>query len=145
MVAGSQPPSTAMVSVVLPSFNRLRFLRPAIESVYAQTFNDWELIIVDDGSALETRQYLESLANEPRVTVVWLEHTGRPSMVRNAALRRTAGQWVAFMDSDDLWAPRKLERQIATLRARPNCLWSYTAFLRIDANGVPLAEEAVRP
>jgi glycosyltransferase involved in cell wall biosynthesis len=145
MVAASQQSSTAMVSVVLPTYNRLRFLRPAIESVYAQTFSDWQLIIADDGSASETRQYLQSLANQPRVTVVWLPHTGRPSMVRNAALQRVVSQYVAFMDSDDLWAPRKLERQIDILRARVECRWSYTAFLRVDEGGIPLAEEAVRP
>jgi glycosyltransferase involved in cell wall biosynthesis len=129
----------------VPTFNRLRFLRAAIESVYAQTFTDWELIIADDGSDLETREYLQSLANDPRVKVVWLPHTGRPSMVRNAALRRAAGEYVAFLDSDDLWAARKLERQIETLRTRGNCRWSYTAFLRVDAGGNPLPEETVRP
>lgn len=132
------------VSVVLPTFNRLRFLRPAIECVYAQTFTDWELIIADDGSDLETRQYLRSLANDPRVTLVWLAHTGRPAIVRNAALQRAAGEYVAFLDSDDLWAARKLERQIETLRARANCRWSYTAFLEVDACGNPLPGEAVR-
>ena len=135
----------SIVSVVLPTFNRLRFLQPAIESVYAQTFADWELIIADDGSDLETRQYLQSLAQDPRVMVVWLAHTGKPSMVRNAALLRAAGEYVAFLDSDDLWATRKLERQIETLRARVNCRWSYTAFLQVDGSGNPLPEEAQRP
>src|SRR5580693_7584371 len=97
-----QGASTAIVSVVLPTFNRLRFLRPAIESVYAQTFTDWDLIVADDGSDLETRRYLQTLTNDPRVTVLWLPHTGRPSMVRNAALLRAAGEYVAFLDSDDL-------------------------------------------
>jgi glycosyltransferase involved in cell wall biosynthesis len=142
--ARSQHSSTAIVSVVLPTFNRLRFLRPAIESVYAQTFTDWELIIADDGSDLETRQYLQSLAHRPRVMVVWLPHTGRPSVVRNAALQRAVGEYVAFLDSDDLWAARKLERQIETLRARLNCRWSYTAFLRVDGCGNPLPEETTR-
>jgi glycosyltransferase involved in cell wall biosynthesis len=145
MVARSQHSSIALVSVVLPTFNRLRFLRPAIESVYAQTFIDWELVIADDGSDLETRQYLQSLADDPRVKVLWLAHTGRPAIVRNAALSGASGEYVAFLDSDDLWAPRKLERQIETLRARVNCRWSYTAFLRVDANGQALPEEVQRP
>jgi len=145
LVAGSRHASTAIVSVVLPTFNRLRFLRPAIESVYAQTFADWELIIADDGSDVETRQYLQSLAGDARVVVVWLPHTGRPSIVRNAALARAAGEYIAFLDSDDLWATRKLERQIETLRARVNCRWSYTAFLQVDGSGNPLPEEAQRP
>ncbi|MDE2448075.1 MAG: glycosyltransferase family 2 protein, partial [Gammaproteobacteria bacterium] len=93
----------------------------------------------------ETRQYLQSLANHPRVVVVWLPHTGRPAIVRNAALLRAGGEYVAFLDSDDLWAPTKLERQIETLRARVNCRWSYTGFLRVDACGTPLPEEAHRP
>src|SRR5579863_434772 len=138
-------PTRPAVTVVLPTFNRLRFLRPAIDCVYAQTFTDWELVIADDGSELETRQYLQSLATRPRVTVVWLQHTGRPAIVRNAALARAGGEYVAFLDSDDLWAPTKLGRQIETLRARPNCRWSYTAFLGVDAYGNPLPEEARRP
>jgi glycosyltransferase involved in cell wall biosynthesis len=145
MVARSHHSSTVTVSVVVPTFNRLRYLQPAIESVYAQTFNDWELIIADDGSDCETRQYLHSLESRPRVTVLWLQHCGRPAMVRNAALQRAVGEYVAFLDSDDLWAARKLERQIETLRARTHCRWSYTAFLRVDAGGNPLPEEATRP
>jgi glycosyltransferase involved in cell wall biosynthesis len=136
--------AAAIVSVVLPTFNRLRFLRPAIESLYAQTFTDWELILADDGSDLETRGYLQSLESRSRVTVLWLPHTGRPAMVRNAALRRAGGEYVAFLDSDDFWAPTKLERQIETLRARVDCRWSYTGFLRVDACGNPLPEEARR-
>src|ERR1700684_4688077 len=99
-----QHAAPAIVSAVLPTFHRLRVLPPAIESVYAQTFADWEFIIADDGSDLETRQYLQSLADDPRVSVVWLPHTGKPSMVRNAALLRAAGEYVAFLDSADLWA-----------------------------------------
>lgn len=137
--------ASAIVSVVLPTFNRLRFLRPTIESVYAQTLADWELVIGDDGSDLKTRQYLQCLADDPRVTVVWLAHTGKPSMVRNAALLRATGEYVAFLDSDDLWAARKLERQIETLRARVKCHWSYTAFLQVDETGTPLPEEKQRP
>ncbi|HYM28033.1 MAG TPA: glycosyltransferase [Steroidobacteraceae bacterium] len=141
----NQHPSTPIVSVILPAFNRLRFLRPAVESAMTQTFTDWELIIADDGSDPETRQYLQSLAKQRRVRVLWLAHTGRPSMVRNAALQSAVGEYVAFLDSDDLWAPRKLERQLATLRIRTACRWSYTAFLRVDAGGIALPEERGRP
>ncbi len=141
----ASPASTRpAVSVVLPTFNRLEFLRPAVDSVYRQTFTDWELIIADDGSDLETRRYLQSLATDPRVMLVWLRHTGTPAIVRNAALLRAGGEYIAFLDSDDLWAPTKLERQIETLGARPDCRWSYTAFSQVDAHGNPLPDEGRR-
>jgi len=132
------------VSIVVPTFDRLEYLRPALDSVFAQTFDDWNLIIADDGSGEELRGYLRDLGNRPRVKVVWLPRQGVPAAVRNAALREATGTHVAFLDSDDVWAPRKLERQIALLTARPECGWSYTAFRRVDHRGAPLAGEHAR-
>jgi glycosyltransferase involved in cell wall biosynthesis len=132
------------VSVVVPTFNRLDYLRPALDSVFAQTWTAWELVIADDGSSDELRVYLRDLERRPRVKVVWLPHRGIPAAVRNAALREATGTHVAFLDSDDLWAPRKLELQMELLRARPECQWSYTAFRRVDRLGALLAEERTR-
>jgi glycosyltransferase involved in cell wall biosynthesis len=125
------------VSVLMPTFNRLQFLPPAVESVFAQTLADWELIIADDGSGEDTRAYLRSLS-DPRVRVLWMAHSGKPSVMLNAALRVARGEYVAFLDSDDIWLPRKLERQIASLRDRPERQWGCTAFALIDAAGQPL-------
>ena len=125
------------VSVVLPTFNRTEFLRHSVESVFAQTFTDWELIVADDGSGEGTRVYLRSLES-PRVRLLFLAHSGNPSRVRNEALRVAGGKYVAFLDSDDLWAPTKLERQIAALAASEGSRWSYSACDRIDAEGRPL-------
>jgi glycosyltransferase involved in cell wall biosynthesis len=133
-----------LVSIVLPTCNRLRFLRPAIESLFAQTFTDWELVIADDGSDEPTRRYLHALGALARVRLIWLSHCGTPAVVRNAALHRARGWFIAFMDSDDLWTPTKLQRQIELLRTRPRCRWSYTAFSQIDDAGATLAEEATR-
>jgi ABC-type multidrug transport system fused ATPase/permease subunit/GT2 family glycosyltransferase len=126
------------VSIIMPTFNRLEFLPPAIESVFAQTFTQWELIIADDGSGAETRAYLQSLA-DPRVRVLWLAHSGRPSAVSNAALREARGEYVAFLDSDDLWLPGKLEAQIESLRRHPERGWSYTKFSLVNESGAPIA------
>jgi glycosyltransferase involved in cell wall biosynthesis len=131
----------AEVSIILPTFKRLSYLRSAIESVFAQTFDDWDLIIADDGSDEETRAYLRGLENRPRLKVLLMPHVGNPAAVRNAGLRHATGARVAFLDSDDLWAPRKLELQVAALAARPRCLWSYTAFTRVDAAGRLLPDE----
>jgi hypothetical protein len=123
------------VSVILPTFNRLQYLRPAVRSVFAQTFHDWHLIIADDGSEAETTAYLARLAHLPHVTLIRLSHTGNPSVVRNAALREARGEYVAFLDSDDIWLPTKLEVQVAVQKASGARRWSYSAENLIDANG----------
>jgi|SRR5882724_3182944 len=136
-------PSMPNVSVILPTFNRIRFLRSAIASVYAQTYTDWEMIIADDGSAEETRTYLRSMT-APQVRTIWLEHSGNPSRVRNCAIAAANGRYLAFLDSDDIWAPSKLEKQIGALRDRANSRWSYTACDFIDENGRPLAKRNLK-
>lgn len=123
------------VSIIMPTFNRLEFLEPAIDSVFAQTFENWELIIADDGSSEPTRAYLRVLQDHPRVHVIFMPHTGKPSIVSNVALRDARGEYVAFLDSDDVWLPKKLETQIASLRQHPARGWSYTKFALIDSFG----------
>lgn len=135
----------ATISVVLPTFNRLEFLVPALASVFAQTFEDWELIIADDGSSTDTRSYLRTIDDPPRVRVIWLPHSGKPSIARNAALRQARGEYVAFLDSDDIWLPRKLETQIASLRRHADRNWSYTSFALVDASGNPAARKRSWP
>jgi glycosyltransferase involved in cell wall biosynthesis len=129
---------TPVVSILMPTFNRLQFLPATIESVFAQSLTDWELIIADDGSDAETRAYLQSLSH-PRVRVLWMAHSGKPPVMLNAALRVARGEFVAFLDSDDVWLPRKLELQVTSLRRQPERRWGCTAFALIDAAGRPLA------
>lgn len=130
-----------LVSVVLPTFNRLDYVRAAVASVYAQTFDDWELIVVDDGSDEETRRFL-SRPPDSRMSVVLHSHTGTPGLIRNRGLALARGRYVAFLDSDDRWAAEKLEQQLALMNAAPERRWSYTAVRRIDADG---REMHVRP
>ncbi len=142
MVPAIQQP---LVSVILPTFGRLEYLRQTVASVYRQTLQDWELIIADDGSDEETRAYLRAFGSDRRIKLVWLAHTGIPAIVRNAALREARGAYIAFLDSDDLWAPQKLARQIELLRARPLSAWSYTAVAHVDGRGRPLSESLFGP
>jgi len=125
------------VSIIMPTFNRLQYLRPAVESVFRQTLTDWELIIADDGSGADTRAYLRSL-EDPRVKVIWLSHTGVPAVVTNVGLREARGEYVAFLDSDDLWLPEKLAAQVDSLRRHPERGWSYTRFSLVDGTGNPI-------
>jgi glycosyltransferase involved in cell wall biosynthesis len=110
-----------VISIIMPTFNRLQFLRPAVDSVFAQTFTDWELIIADDGSGAETRDYLQGLG-DPRVRVLWLAHTGKPSVVSNIALREA----------------------LESLRKHPERKWSYTKFALVDGSGSPIVSARIR-
>jgi glycosyltransferase involved in cell wall biosynthesis len=132
------------VSVIVPTFNRLEYLRTAIDSIFNQTYSDWELLIADDGSAEATREYLRELSGLPKVRVIWMSHTGIPAAVRNAALREAGGKYVAFLDSDDLWDSRKLEAQVAVMQTHGLCQWSYTAFTNVDEFGVVMPTEIQR-
>ena len=132
------------VSIIIPAFNRKRFLSLAVQSAVNQTYLDWELIVADDGSGEETHQYLRGIAG-PNVRIVWLAHSGNPSLVRNAAVAAASGRYLAFLDSDDEWPPQKLERQMAALRDRPQCRWSYTACRHIDESGGLIPKKGVVP
>jgi glycosyltransferase involved in cell wall biosynthesis len=130
----------ATVSIILPVFNRLHYLRAAVDSVLAQTFQDWELIIADDDSGAETQQYMRDLSASagPRVKVLWMKHLGNPDAVRNVALREVRTPYVAFLDSDDVWLPRKLQAQLDCARSCGTREWSYTRCLFVDGAGRPL-------
>lgn len=129
--------SAPKVSVILPTWNRLPLLRRAVDSVLAQTCRDFELIVADDGSTDGTRAYLESIG-DPRVRPIRLGHRGDLTSARSAGLRHAHGEWVAFLDSDDLWLREKLSLQLLRLAAHPACRWSYTGYSLVDADDRPL-------
>jgi FkbM family methyltransferase len=106
------------VSVILPTRNRRQMLQRAIDSVLQQTFGDFELIVVDDASTDDTKALLDSIA-DPRLRQVHLDHHAGPARARNAGIRAARAPLLAFQDSDDEWLPRKLEQQVALMRASP--------------------------
>jgi glycosyltransferase involved in cell wall biosynthesis len=116
-------PSSIRISVIVPTFNRAWILREAIESVLAQTFKDFELIVVDDGSEDGTDRLLAAYGN--RIRVHRQENRG-VSSARNAGIAMARGSLVALLDSDDTWLPTKLERQVAFMDSRPGILISQT-------------------
>lgn len=131
------------VSVVMATFNRAQFLDAAIDSVLSQSVRDLELIIADDGSDAATRRLLSERASDARVRLLFLAHCGRPARVRNAALALARARHVAFQDSDDVWLPDKLARQLDALRHTPHARWSYTACAHIDAQGLEVHPQGV--
>jgi glycosyltransferase involved in cell wall biosynthesis len=132
------------VSIVMPTMNRASLLASTVQSVFAQTFQDWELIIADDGSDACVVDYLLGLEQDRRVRVLRLTHSGNPGATRNAGIATARAPLIAFQDSDDLWEPQKLERQLEQMRAEPECRWSYSGFVVCDAEGIPYASERNR-
>lgn len=137
----SKPP---LVSIVMPTYDRPEFLPATVGSIFAQTFRDWELIVADDGSSAPAAEYLRALERSERVRLLWQPHSGNAGKMRNAALEHARAPFIAFIDSDDVWVPAKLETQLPAMRAAPDCGWSYSAFVLIDAQGSPLPSERSR-
>lgn len=112
-----------LASVIIPTFNRAAFLREAIDSVLAQTEQDFELIVVDDGSNDATRAVAASYGERVRY---FFQSNAGASAARNAGIKNARGQFIVFLDSDDLWQPKKLARQITWMKAHPQIMLCYT-------------------
>lgn len=113
------------VSVVVPTYNRADLVSDTLESVAAQTFTDWECIVVDDGSTDGTRAVVEQfVARDSRFRYVWQENASA-SAARNHGLRLARGEFVTFLDSDDLFVPDKLEWQVGALERDPGAVLVY--------------------
>ncbi len=122
------------VTVVLPTYNRMRYLPEAVASVRHQTYRRWELVVIDDGSTDDTSAYLRSLG-EQRVRVIASSHSGNPAALRNRGIAVAESDYVAFIDSDDCWLPGKLSAQVDALDRTPEYQWSYTGFEMMDEAG----------
>jgi glycosyltransferase involved in cell wall biosynthesis len=133
-----------LVSVVIPTFNRAYCIGNAISSLQQQTYTAWEALIVDDGSTDDTPAVVSELARGDRRVVYHRQANAGVSAARNAGLRLSGGEFVAFLDSDDTWLPWKLEAQIAVLRALPDAGMIWTDMMAIDHRGNTLAERHLR-
>lgn len=131
------------VSVVMPAYNAVDTLRASMASVLAQTHADVELLVIDDCSRDGTRALIAEAARaDARVVPILLDTNGGVAAARNAGIAAASGDCVAFLDSDDRWHPRKLEIQLAAMRAA-GAMVGYTAYVRVDPAGEILS--TVRP
>ncbi len=121
-ISGANP----LVTVVVPTYKRFALVQQAIASVMAQTYKNWEIIIVDDGSDDGTAEAIHSM-NDSRIKILEMQHIGNIAVLRNAGVRAGSGEWVAFLDSDDEWVPQKLEMQLNIL-LREGKRWGYGGF-----------------
>jgi glycosyltransferase involved in cell wall biosynthesis len=124
-----------LVSVIVPTYNRAYCICRAIDSVRAQTHSNWEILIVDDGSSDDTAALIASkYRDDPRVRYLYQANTG-VSAARNAGIRESQGDYVAFLDSDDAWKIWKLEVQLACFRSFPQVGMVWTNFEAVDTSG----------
>jgi len=131
------PMKNPKVSVILPTFNRAAYLPDAIESVLCQTFRDFELVIVDDGSTDNTRQIVQMYPDK-RIRYRFKQNGGIASAL-NCGIKQSTGTYLARLDSDDVFLPEKLAYQVACLDANPDCGLVYTQAYNMDEKGNVLA------
>ena len=130
--------NTPKVSIVMPAYNCEAFVEDSIRSIIDQTFDDWRLIVINDGSTDKTAEIISRLAaSEPRIVFIENESNMGVSYTRNRAISLADGEWIAFLDSDDLWREDKLEKQLALLSTHKDAVISYTASAFITEDGVP--------
>lgn len=120
-----------LVSVIMPSYNTASFIAESIQSVLAQSYKDWELIIVDDCSPDNTDEVVKPYLSDERIKYIKNEKNSGAAVSRNRALREAKGKWIAFLDSDDLWMPDKLNKQICFME-KNDYHFSYTNYAEID-------------
>lgn len=124
-----------LISVITPSYHSARFIRETIESVLAQTYTNWEMIIVDDCSTDDTVEIVkEYTERDQRIRLFQLKQNSGTAVARNLAIDMSRGRYLAFLDSDDQWLPKKLEKQLHFMRER-QIAFSFTQYRNIDESG----------
>lgn len=123
-----------LVSIITPSFNSERFIQACIDSVLMQTYCNWELLIVDDCS-VDSSSELISMHNDERIIFTQLAKNLGAAEVRNIAIRKARGRYIAFLDADDLWHPQKLEKQICFM-STDDIAFSFTTYQLISEDGL---------
>jgi glycosyltransferase involved in cell wall biosynthesis len=127
-----------MVSVITPLHNSAAYISETIESVLAQTYQAWELIVVDDVSTDQSVQIVEAFVErDARIKLIKLEENSGAAVARNTAIKAASGRYIAFLDSDDLWLPDKLDKQLAFMQMHGHP-FTFSAYSRIDEQGQPL-------
>lgn len=124
-----------LISVITPAYNAAEFINETIESVHAQTYSNWEMIIVDDRSSDRTVEYVQAYAKQDeRIKLIELEENSGSAIARNTAMEKARGRYIAFLDSDDLWFPEKLEIQLRFMQEKA-IGFSFTKYVRMEEDG----------
>lgn len=134
-----------LVSVITPTFNAEKYIRATLQSVLNQSYQNWEMILVDDASTDRTVSIIEEFAQKDnRIKLFQLTENSGNGFARNVALEKAAGKYIAFLDADDLWFPLKLEKQIQFLKAN-NLPFTFSFYDCIDEEGNSLNRRVEAP
>ncbi len=124
-----------LISIITPAHNCSQFISETIYSVMSQSFSDWELIVVDDCSSDDSVEIIQSFVDrDSRIKLIELNENSGAAVARNIAIEAAKGRYIAFLDSDDLWFPDKLEKQLAFMN-KHNYPFTYTAYEKVDEKG----------
>ena len=116
------------VDIILPNYNSAPYLSETIDSIIHQTFKNWKLIIVDGNSNMETKKILKKYENNPNINIIWLKKNKRAGFCRNLAIRNSKSEYIAFIDSDDIWEKEKLSKQLDFM-LKNKYYFTYTNYL----------------
>ena len=116
------------VDIILPNYNSAPYVSETINSIVNQTFRNWKLIIVDGNSNIETQKILQSCVKHPNINVIWLKKNKRAGFCRNLAIRNSKSEYIAFIDSDDIWDNEKLYKQLDFM-IKNKYYFTYTNYL----------------
>jgi teichuronic acid biosynthesis glycosyltransferase TuaG len=134
-----------LVSIIIPTYNTEKFIRATLQSVQNQTYQNWEMILVDDTSTDQTVSIIEEFAqNDDRIKLFKLEKNSGNGFARNVALEKATGKYIAYLDADDLWFPEKLEKQIQFLKTN-NLPFTFSFYDSIDEEGNNLNRRVEAP
>lgn len=134
-----------LVSIIIPTFNSEKFIAETIQSIQTQTLTNWEVIIVDDGSSDKTVSVIFEIAQlDKRIQFFQIEKNSGAGIARNLALNQAKGRYIAFLDSDDLWKPTKLEKQI-NFMSKNDLPFTFSFYDCIDEEGKPLKKRVESP
>ncbi len=126
------------ISIIMPTYNRAHLVGETIDSIRNQTFTNWELLIMDDGSADNTEEIIEQY-NDERIQFYKAGRTGEVSKLKNIAIKNARGELIAFIDSDDLWGATKLEKQLAAMKQYPEAGFCLTGGYNFIKKNEPVA------
>ena len=128
------------ISIITPAYNCEKYLPDAVKSVLSQTFTDWELLIIDDCSKDNTYRYMKKLAEkDKRIRIFQNKVNSGSAATRNYGVRLARGEWIAFLDGDDLWREDKLEKQLAVIERNPEAEFLFTGSAFIEDDGMTIA------